>query len=115
MQSLRMWSTTNGSGGSRDPQTKTLAASIMDTADDIAYAVHDFEDGVWAGMIPLYELLVGNEYVRALLEAKVLERDRDGLFADGELAGSLDGLLESPDLEYLRIVGYDRTREARAE
>jgi dGTPase len=105
-----------------DPK-KTLAAEIMDVSDDIAYAVHDFEDGVWAGMIPLYELLQGNAHYRRLLEQKVLASDdkRDAgkrLFANDEFTGTFEALFESPEakdrLEYLREVGYDRTREARA-
>jgi dGTPase len=100
--------------GSCDPQGRTLAAEIMDAADDIAYAVHDFEDGVWAGMVPLYELLVQNEHMLDLLETKVLERDRDNIFGAGEFSDSLTQLFESADLDYLRTVGYDRTREARA-
>jgi dGTPase len=101
--------------GGADAQEKTLAAAIMDTADDIAYAVHDFEDGVWAGMIPLYELLAANEHVTDLLEAKVLANDEDGLFSGRAFSAALEEFTESPDLDYLRNIGYDRTREARAE
>lgn len=93
---------------------KTLAARIMDVADDIAYAVHDFEDGAWAGMIPLYELLHGNEHLTGLLETKTLERDRDGLFAAEDFGSTLTDLFEAHQLEYLRRVPFDRTREARA-
>lgn len=101
--------------GSDTPE-KNLAARIMDVADDIAYAVHDFEDGVWAAMIPLHELLVDNEFVTALLKQKVLdpEQGNDGLFDEDEFAPSLGELLTSPQLEYLRKVGFDRTREAHA-
>ncbi len=94
--------------------TKTLAARIMDVADDIAYAVHDFEDGVWAGMIPLHDLLQENEHLTDLLEAKTLQRDRDALFAEGDFASTLAALFEADQLEYLRRVPFDRTREARA-
>ncbi len=97
-----------------DQPAKTLAARIMDVADDIAYAVHDFEDGAWAGMIPLHDLLHGNEHLTGLLEAKTLERDRDDLFADGGFEPTLTALFEADQLEYLRLVPFDRTREARA-
>jgi dGTPase len=97
---------------------KTLAAKIMDISDDIAYAIHDFEDGVWAGMIPLYALLQGNAHYRRLLEQRVITNDPHALFANGEFDQTFDALLNSaevnPRIEYLRDVGYDRTREARA-
>jgi dGTP triphosphohydrolase len=95
--------------------TRNLAAAIMNFADDVAYAVHDFEDGVWSEMIPLYDLLTGNERARQVLERKVLERDRKtGHFSAGEFEASLEGLLDSTDLAYLREVPFDRTRYARA-
>jgi dGTPase len=94
--------------------TKTLAARIMDVADDIAYAVHDFEDGVWAAMIPLHDLLQGNDHVTGLLEDKTLERDRKGLFAGGEFASTIEALFQADQLDYLRRVPFDRTQAARA-
>jgi dGTPase len=93
---------------------RTLAARIMDVADDIAYAVHDFEDGAWAGMIPLYDLLQGNEHLSGLLEAKTKAQDEDDLFASGEFTSTLSSLLAANELEYVRTVPFDRTRRARA-
>jgi dGTPase len=55
---------------------KTVAAQIMDAADDIAYATHDFEDGVWSEMIPLHLLLREDPLAVATLERKVLAFDR---------------------------------------
>lgn len=49
----------------------TLATEILDVSDDIAYAVHDFEDGVWSGMIPLHDLLQRDEARAPLIERLV--------------------------------------------
>lgn len=38
------------------PGERSLEAAIMDWADDISYAVHDFEDYVRAGLIPAHAL-----------------------------------------------------------
>lgn len=54
--------------------TRTLATEILEISDDIAYAVHDFEDGVWAGMIPLHLLLTGDEDSIASLSSCVSAR-----------------------------------------
>lgn len=104
--------------GAKTPP-RTVAAAIMDTADDIAYAVHDFEDGVWAGMIPLQALLNEQDYAVGLLSEKVRQRDRKRLFAASDFSATFAALFSDQEaaskLEYLRTIGYDRTREARAE
>lgn len=43
--------------GYRENRRQSLEASIMDLADDIAYAIHDLEDFCSAGMIDLHDVL----------------------------------------------------------
>jgi dGTP triphosphohydrolase len=103
-----------------------LATEILDLADDIAYAVHDFEDGVW-----LYALMTEQEAETTALTLKVQERDhgrRTKLFDKPEaVATSLDELLgplrgEASHLWTLKGVPsphwaerpFDRSRESRA-
>lgn len=40
---------------------RSIEASIMDWADDITYAVHDVEDFIRAGLIPIHELSRSND------------------------------------------------------
>jgi dGTPase len=71
---------------------KSLAAEIMDAADDIAYATHDFEDGVWSGMVPLYDLVAGDDFAVHELHRKLLEKD-ETVTAE-QVADSLSQLLK---------------------
>jgi dGTPase len=96
------------------PNTPILSAQIMDTADDIAYAVHDFEDGVWGGMIPLYELLTENERVLGKLEEHFQQQTASPFPDANALAATLRELLHSPRLDYLRGGPFERTRYHRA-
>ena len=96
---------------------KTIAAKIMDASDDIAYATHDFEDGVWAGMIPLDDLLQDDPVARSYLAAKVLEQDRQRevrAFPSDSIDDALDTFLIDP----LRSQGwaqrnFDRSKFSR--
>lgn len=54
---------------------QTLEAALMDWADDIAYAVHDMDDFVRAGLIPL-DLLISDESERARIVDLEMERQQ---------------------------------------
>jgi dGTPase len=101
-----------------DERTPSLAAAIMDTSDDIAYGVHDFEDGVWAGMIPLYDLVAAREAPVDQLARKVLERDAnrtERAFPDEDIAGPLADLLHQVKDTDWAGHPFERTRHGRRE
>lgn len=99
--------------------SKTLATRIMDAADDITYATHDFEDGVWSGMIPTYKLFTDapdeaalGQIVEKLSEryddinqdraAEALQRLRDAAVWEARLAPE--------QLDWMRTP-FERTRQ----
>lgn len=49
-----------------DNEVKSLEAAIMDFADGLAYSVHDLEDFIRAGLIPLSRLVTAKEWKRFL-------------------------------------------------
>jgi dGTPase len=98
--------------------TSCLAMRIMDTADDIAYGTHDFEDGVWAGMIPLHALMDHDGDAFRQLELKVLERDRQRptrVFPGDKIEPALLSLLDQVPKEPWALKPFDRTRKHRQE
>ncbi|HEV7191774.1 MAG TPA: deoxyguanosinetriphosphate triphosphohydrolase [Jatrophihabitantaceae bacterium] len=79
---------------------RCMEAQVMDWADDVAYSVHDVEDGIHAGLLRLDA--VGprdREQVCEVAAAQYSKRSAD------ELAGVLDELLDLPTLRDL--AGYD--------
>jgi dGTPase len=89
---------------------RCLEAQVMDWADDVAYSVHDVEDGVYAGSIRIDALDAAERAEVCALAA--------GLYLSGPLAmpvaipldGALDRLLALPALMDLR--GFDRSHAA---
>ena len=80
-----------------------LEAQVMDWADDVAYSVHDVEDGVHAGYVK----------IEALDRAAVCELAAEAYSAEsaGDLATVLDDLLDLPVLRDL--ADYDGSRGAQ--
>jgi dGTPase len=86
---------------------RCLEAQVMDWADDVAYSVHDVEDGVHAGLIQLHAV---DDHARELLCELASEHYTAASAA--ELALVLDRLLELPSLADL--AAYDGSLRAQA-
>ncbi|GID31145.1 deoxyguanosinetriphosphate triphosphohydrolase [Paractinoplanes brasiliensis] len=89
-------------------ERRCLEAQVMDWADDVAYSVHDVEDGVHGGYLSLRPLMEDADE-RAALCADVAE-----VYSDepvGELADVLDQLLTDPVVT--EVAGYDGSYRAQ--
>jgi len=86
---------------------RCLEAQVMDWADDVAYSVHDVEDGVYSGHIKLST--VDDVERSSLCE---LAAELYSPLAPSALAPVLDALLALPTLRDL--AGYDRSYAAQA-
>ncbi|MBV9593387.1 MAG: deoxyguanosinetriphosphate triphosphohydrolase [Actinobacteria bacterium] len=86
---------------------RCLEAQAMDWADDVAYSVHDVEDGVHSGLIRL-----GDVDERQREQLCVVAADLYSSRPAAELAPVLDALLDLPALRDL--AGYDASYLAQA-
>ena len=86
---------------------RCLEAQVMDWADDVAYSVHDVEDGVHSGLVLLAEIADDEREALCKIAADVYSP----LPAEA-LAPLLDALLELPTLRDL--ADYDGSYRAQA-
>ncbi len=86
---------------------RCLEAQVMDWADDVAYSVHDVEDGVHAGMIKLADIDDA-----ACEQLCAIASSQYSSLTSAALAPVLDTLLSLPTLRDL--AGYDGTSAAQA-
>jgi dGTPase len=90
---------------------RCLEAQVMDWADDVAYSVHDVEDGVYAGSIRL-ERLDASERAEVCALTAQLYLPAGLVDVTPGLEAGLDRLLGLPALLDLR--GFDRSHAALA-
>jgi dGTPase len=86
---------------------RCLEAQVMDWADDVAYSVHDVEDGIYSGHIRLAGLDDAQRAVLCEVAAELYSP-----LPPSALAPVLDGLLALPTLRDL--AGFDRSYAAQA-
>jgi dGTPase len=86
---------------------RCIEAQVMDWADDVAYSVHDVEDGIHSGLIRLAEVPDDDREVLCAIAAQTYSP-----LPEADLAKVLDGLLELPTLRDL--ADYDGSHRAQA-
>jgi dGTPase len=74
------------------PGRPCLEAQVMDWADDVAYSVHDLEDGLHSGLITLEKLQDQDERM-AVVQITLADYCRPGSVTEAELAVTFDRLL----------------------
>jgi dGTPase len=95
--------------GAPEDRRRCLEAQVMDWADDVAYSVHDVEDGFHGGYIAFGPLLADPDERAALCADVAIEYSSEP--AD-DLAVVLTELLADPVLAPL--ASYDRSHSAQA-
>jgi dGTPase len=86
---------------------RCLEAQVMDWADDVAYSVHDVEDGIHARHVRLADLAGADERAAVCEQAAAVYSTE----APADLAAVLADLLALPPLR--ELAGYDGTRGAQ--
>ena len=80
--------------GAPDGQS-CLEAQVMDWADDVAYSVHDLEDGLYAGLITLQALHDPTQR-KEVAQLTAEQYCAPGSVGEGELIAAFDDLLAVP-------------------
>jgi dGTPase len=101
--------------GEPDGARRTLATEIMEAADDIAYAVHDIEDGTWARLIPVDQIVQLEPWAIERVAAMAARRN-PGMFADAasEVADELRTLFGPLESKAWARGPFDRSRASEA-
>jgi dGTPase len=90
------------------PSARCLEAQVMDWADDVAYSVHDVEDGIHGGYLSLQPL------IHSAGEREALCADVAAVYSEESpdvLAAALTGLLSDDVVR--AVVGYDGSYSAQ--
>lgn len=94
--------------------SRTIATDILEAADDLAYAVHDIEDGIWARLIPIDQIVQREPWALDRIAAVVTQR-YPGLFSnDQDVDDACQELFQRVAAEHWARGPFDRSRASEA-